>query len=42
MNVFEIRNDLIREYNEYITSFIQINDPRIKEYVDQSIEEGLL
>lgn len=42
MDVFDLRNSLIKDYSSYITSFIQIRNPRIKEYVDQSITEGLL
>ncbi len=42
MNVFELRNALIDDYASYISSFIQICNPRIKEYVDKSITEGLL
>lgn len=42
MDVFELRNDLINEYAEYISSFIQIKDQRIKAYVEDSISKGLL
>jgi ATP-dependent helicase YprA (DUF1998 family) len=42
MNVFQLRNDLISEYDSYISSFVNINDERIRNYVDQEIEEGLL
>jgi len=42
MNVFDLRNSLIEDYSSYISSFIQIRDPKIKAYVDRSIEEGLL
>jgi ATP-dependent helicase YprA (DUF1998 family)/very-short-patch-repair endonuclease len=42
MNVFDLRNSLIEDYSSYISSFIQIKDPRIKTYVDQSIQGGLL
>ena len=38
MNVFEIRNDLIKNYSNYISSFNQINDLRIKEYVEDGIQ----
>lgn len=42
MNVFELRNHLVDEYSEYVDSFIQIRDPRIREYVDEQIDTGLL
>jgi len=42
MNVFNLRNSLIQDYSDYITSFIRIRNPRILEYVNQSIDSGLL
>jgi ATP-dependent helicase YprA (DUF1998 family)/very-short-patch-repair endonuclease len=42
MDVFSLRNSLIDDYSSYISSFINIKDPRINEYVSKSINEGLL
>lgn len=42
MEIFDFRNHLIRDYQSYIRSFIQIRDQRIKEYVDQSLDSGIL
>lgn len=42
MDVFELRNRLIDDYASYIRSFISISDKRIKDYVDDSLWEGLL
>ncbi len=42
MEIFDFRNHLIHDYQEYIRSFIQIRDSRIKEYVDQSLADGVL
>jgi ATP-dependent helicase YprA (DUF1998 family)/very-short-patch-repair endonuclease len=42
MDVFQLRDSLISDYREYITSFINIKDQRIKQYVDRQIEDGLL
>jgi ATP-dependent helicase YprA (DUF1998 family)/very-short-patch-repair endonuclease len=42
MKVFDLRNDLIQDYATYISSFIRIRDPKIKDYVEQSIADGLL
>ena len=42
MNVFDLRHALIDDYSTYISSFIHIRDQKIKEYVDHSINQGLL
>jgi ATP-dependent helicase YprA (DUF1998 family)/very-short-patch-repair endonuclease len=42
MNVFSLRNQLVNDYSAYISSFIQIRDPRIREYVNQQLTSGLL
>ena len=42
MNVFDLRHSLIGDYASYISSFIRIRDPKIKEYVDYNIDQGLL
>ena len=42
MNVFDLRDLLIEDYQRYIASFIHIKDSRIKEYVDRELEGGLL
>ena len=42
MNVFKLRDNLINDYQAYINSFIQIQDHRIKEYVNQELAGGLL
>ena len=42
MDVFNLRNSLVKDYADYISSFIQIRDSRIREYVEQSINDGLL
>ncbi len=42
MDVFDLRNSLIQDYYEYISSFIQIKDQRILDYVANSLEQGLL
>lgn len=42
MNVFEPCNHLIEDYSSYISSFIQIRDPKIHSYVDEQMESGLL
>ncbi len=42
MNIFQFRNNLIKDYKSYIRSFIQIQDERIRNYVDESLEAGIL
>ncbi|CAG0975664.1 hypothetical protein ANRL4_01549 [Anaerolineae bacterium] len=42
MDVFDFRNHLIDDYAAYINSFIQIEDARISEYVQQSLRAGVL
>ena len=42
MDVFQLRNSLIDDYAQYISSFIRIKDPRIREYVEEEIKAGLL
>ncbi len=42
MDVFELRNRVIREYGSYVRSFITIRDERIEELVDRELEGGYL
>ena len=42
MDVFALRNQLIHDYADYIESFINVSDERIREQVDREMDEGLL
>ncbi len=42
MDVFELRNKLILDYESYIRSFITIHDRPIRDYVERSLNSGLL
>ncbi|MGD0310456.1 MAG: hypothetical protein ABSC02_14365, partial [Acidobacteriota bacterium] len=42
MNVFELRDRLIHDFACYVSSFIQIRNPRIAQHVDRSLADGLL
>lgn len=42
MDVFELRNRLIADYQAYVTSFMALRDERIKERVETSLREGRL
>src|SRR5262245_30583604 len=40
MNVFDLRNRLVADYQSYTRSFIKIRDARIDEYVSQALGLG--
>ena len=40
--VFELRHQLIKDYESYVSSFIRIKDERTEEQVRQGLDEGLL
>ena len=42
MDVFQLRDTLIKDYREYVSSFIRIRDHRIREKVDSWFEQGRL
>jgi hypothetical protein len=42
MDVFALRDQLIHDYADYIESFINVSDERIREQVDREMDEGLL
>lgn len=42
MDIFEFRNQLIKNYSSYVKSFINIRDEQIKNYIWQKFEEGIL
>lgn len=42
MDVFQLRENLISDYREYITSFINIRDERIAAHVNDSLTSGVL
>ncbi len=42
MDIFGLRNRLVQDYSNYIQSFILIQDARVRKYVDENIENGLL
>ena len=42
MNVFDLRDRLIRDYEAYVKSFIAIRDPRIRQRVEAEIVAGAL
>ncbi len=42
MDVFALRDHLAGDYASYIQSFINVQDPRIREFVDRELRAGLL
>lgn len=42
MNVFELRNRLVTEYADYVKSFVEIRDERIRRLVEAELDAGLL
>jgi ATP-dependent helicase YprA (DUF1998 family) len=42
MDVFRLREDVVREYRDYVESFVRVLDPRISDFVRQQLEAGEL
>ncbi len=42
MNVFEMRNRLVHDYDAFVRSFVDIADERVKEVVDEALGSGVL
>jgi len=42
MNVFELRDTVVREYSSYISSFLRIKDRRIDTFVNDQLSSGYL
>lgn len=42
MDIFEFRNQLVKDYSAYVKSFINIRNKEIKDHVWQRFEEGIL
>lgn len=42
MNVFDLRDRLVKDYSKYTNSFIKIADPKIKEFVNGKLGAGEL
>jgi len=40
MDVFQLREKVVGEYAEYVESFVNVLDPRVDEYVRNSLESG--
>jgi len=42
MNIFELRDRLVSDYAEFVTSFVNIRDARIADHVAHELQEGVL
>lgn len=42
MHIFDFRDRLVRDYSDYVVSFIQIQDDRIRQKVEESFKAGIL
>ncbi len=42
MNVFDLRDTVVREYSSYISSFLRIKDRRIDTFVNDQLSSGYL
>lgn len=42
MDVFELRDNVVKDYSDFINGFIKIRDKKIEERVQESFNEGLL
>lgn len=42
MNVFNLRDNVIEDYHQYVRSFLNIQDDRISEFVKKELERGFL
>lgn len=39
MNVFQMRDAILRRYSDYVQSFLTIADPRIRTFVEEELLE---
>jgi hypothetical protein len=42
MNVFELRNQLVSDYGNFVCGFFHIQDERLRDKVEEELEAGLL
>lgn len=42
MNVFNLRDNVIEDYHQYVRSFLNIQDDKIREFVEKELEKGFL
>ncbi len=42
LDIFALRNQIVEDYRSYVSSFLNIQDSRVKEFVDGELENGHL
>lgn len=42
LDIFQLRNQVINDYRQYIESFLKIRDTKVKEFVNQELDKGQL
>ncbi|MBE9242242.1 DEAD/DEAH box helicase [Synechocystis salina] len=42
LDIFKLRDEIINDYHSYITSFLQIKDPKIEAFVHEQLQQGKL
>jgi hypothetical protein len=42
MNILNLRNGVINDYHQYVESFLNIQDERIKQFVNEELSSGIL
>ena len=42
MNIFDLREQLVRDYGDFIRGFLKIGDPRLDEFVRAELDRGVL
>ena len=42
MNIFDLRDTTVKDYREFIGSFVSIRDTRVRQEVDRALDEGRL
>src|SRR4028119_468134 len=42
LDIFQLRNEVIDDYRQYIESFLKIRDIRVREFVNQELDKGQL
>ena len=42
LDVFDLRDSVVSEYQDYLKSFVQVLDPRIDQYVTSELDKGVL
>jgi hypothetical protein len=40
MNIFDLRERLVRDYSEFIRGFLKIRDPRLNDFVRVELDRG--